>query len=211
MDHGRRHLSTFCGTSGTGWDSACQFFTIQSSLPGGGSTDEIMRLSIFSPILCLLLIQCSEAKTGESMNPPSSTASVNPANRDKTSIPESPVVERKETVKRTSLPTVIVHPAKGEPIPFRVEVAATEKERAKGLMFRTKLTSDHGMVFVMDRVANHRFWMKNTLIPLDIIVIAPDGEVVGIVEEAQPKTLQGREVGRPSLYCLLYTSDAADE
>ena len=83
-----------------------------------------------------------------------------------------------------------------------VELATTERQRAKGLMFRKKLAPQTGMLFVMDRIANHRFWMKNTLIHLDIIFISPDGEIVGIVENAEPETLTGREVGIPSKYIL---------
>lgn len=97
---------------------------------------------------------------------------------------------------------VTIHRGTGEPLHIKVELAQTESERVKGLMFRKHLPSKTGMLFLMDRVANHRFWMKNTLIPLDIIFIAPDGEIVGIVERAEPKTLTGREVGVPSKFIL---------
>ena len=69
-------------------------------------------------------------------------------------------------------------------------------------MYRKSMPRDRGMLFRMDRVSNHSFWMKNTLIPLDIIFISPDGEIVGIVENAEPRTLTGRSVGRPSKYIL---------
>ncbi len=69
-------------------------------------------------------------------------------------------------------------------------------------MFRTEIAPLTGMVFIMDRTANHRFWMKNTLIPLDMLFIAEDGEVVGVVENATPKSLKGRGVGTASRYIL---------
>jgi hypothetical protein len=69
---------------------------------------------------------------------------------------------------------------------FAVEIADTEAERAQGLMFREKLGAEEGMLFVYpsDRVVG--MWMKNTLIPLDMLFIAADGRVLGIVERTVP-------------------------
>lgn len=52
---------------------------------------------------------------------------------------------------------------------FDVEVAVTPQEQARGLMFREELPADHGMLFIYERAAPRSFWMKNTLIPLDIL------------------------------------------
>jgi uncharacterized membrane protein (UPF0127 family) len=52
---------------------------------------------------------------------------------------------------------------------FQVEVATTPEEQARGLMFRDELPADQGMLFVYDREGPRSFWMKNTLIPLDIL------------------------------------------
>ena len=54
---------------------------------------------------------------------------------------------------------------------FRVEIAQTPKQRAQGLMFRQDLAEDHGMLFDFNENGRHSFWMKNTLVPLDIIWI----------------------------------------
>lgn len=69
---------------------------------------------------------------------------------------------------------------------FNVEIAVTPKQRSTGLMFREKLDSQRGMLFVFDEVGKHSFWMKSTLIPLDIIWINESSEVVFISENAQP-------------------------
>jgi uncharacterized membrane protein (UPF0127 family) len=69
---------------------------------------------------------------------------------------------------------------------FRVELAQTTDERAKGLMFRKYLAPDKGMLFIFDEEKRHSFWMKNTLIPLDIIWINKDKEVVFIGKDIQP-------------------------
>ena len=69
---------------------------------------------------------------------------------------------------------------------FLVEIALTQEEKAKGLMFREFLNEDKGMLFVYDEEKVYNFWMKNTLIPLDIIWINSNKEVVYIKHEAQP-------------------------
>lgn len=83
-----------------------------------------------------------------------------------------------------------------------VEVARTDPQRALGLMNRPSLPDDAGMLFVFGDTDEHTFWMKNTLIPLDMIFIGEDGRVVGVVERAEPLTTSPRTVGKPSRYVL---------
>src|SRR3546814_11525240 len=52
---------------------------------------------------------------------------------------------------------------------YQVEIADTDAERARGLMFRDELPAGHGMLFIHDRLAPQAYWMKNTRIPLDIL------------------------------------------
>jgi len=67
----------------------------------------------------------------------------------------------------------------------RVELALTNEERSRGLMFRESLDADAGMLFVFDRPGRYSFWMRNTLIPLSIAFINRDGIIVNI-EEMEP-------------------------
>lgn len=69
---------------------------------------------------------------------------------------------------------------------FNVELALTKEERDRGLMFREKLGQNEGMLFVFDGEALYSFWMKNTLIPLDIIWLDKEKEVVFINKNSQP-------------------------
>jgi uncharacterized membrane protein (UPF0127 family) len=87
-------------------------------------------------------------------------------------------------------------------VAFRVEVAVTPEEHARGLMYRSELAADAGMLFVFEQPSVQRFWMKNTLIPLDMIFIGKDRKIVGVVEDAVPETETERMVGAPSQYVL---------
>ena len=73
---------------------------------------------------------------------------------------------------------------------FQIEVARTESQRERGLMYREELGKDKGMLFIFDRDGMYPFWMKNTLIPLDMVWISapPVGgnKVVFIAENVQP-------------------------
>lgn len=69
---------------------------------------------------------------------------------------------------------------------FKVEIADNEASREYGLMYRKSLAPDRGMLFEFDRADIQSFWMKNTLIPLDIIYIGTDGRIVSIAAAAHP-------------------------
>lgn len=69
---------------------------------------------------------------------------------------------------------------------FIVEVARTGEEQAMGLMFRTQLAPDRGMIFPMDPPRNASFWMRNTLIPLDMIFVRADGTIANIEANTVP-------------------------
>lgn len=98
-------------------------------------------------------------------------------------------------------PTVVVATGERE-VTFHVELASTPEQRERGLMFREHMAADAGMLFVFDQPALQTFWMKNTLIPLDMIFLSPDREIVGIVANAEPLTLTGRGVNEPSQFVL---------
>lgn len=85
---------------------------------------------------------------------------------------------------------------------FVVELADTAQERAKGLMFREELAPDAGMLFIYDSPQTVAFWMKNTLIPLDMIFVGADGLVRRVHHEAQPGDLTAIEGGRDILAVL---------
>ncbi|WP_380052643.1 DUF192 domain-containing protein [Falsihalocynthiibacter sp. SS001] len=69
---------------------------------------------------------------------------------------------------------------------FQIEIADTDASRAQGLMHRTEMPRMAGMLFVYDSPRPMAFWMRNTLIPLDLLFIAPSGEILLVHEQAIP-------------------------
>lgn len=84
--------------------------------------------------------------------------------------------------KVSSEPSVILQSPDGkQKVSVRVEIADDNQERARGLMHREHLDTDAGMLFVFDQPQQLSFWMKNTLIPLDILYFDVEGNLVSSV------------------------------
>lgn len=108
----------------------------------------------------------------------------------------SPQAEVSQADPSTSVASV--HPESGlEIIPvtvetadgtftFKTEVAATQEQQNRGMMFRTEMAPDEGMIFPSETPRTRSFWMRNTLIPLDIIFIGPDRRIANIEADAKP-------------------------
>ena len=84
---------------------------------------------------------------------------------------------------------------------FRVEVADDPDERRRGLMFRTRLDPDHGMLFVFPDAQLRSFWMVNTAIPLSIAYIGADG-VIQEIHDMQPFSRAPVPSRAPAMYAL---------
>ncbi len=69
---------------------------------------------------------------------------------------------------------------------YSVELALTPEDQAQGLMFRESLPERHGMLFVFPETAPHHFWMKNTMIPLDMIWLDASGRVLFVSADTPP-------------------------
>lgn len=82
-----------------------------------------------------------------------------------------------------------------------LEVAATKEQQAHGLMYRTQLADDAGMLFVFAQPGRHGFWMRHTLLPLDIAWVSPAGVVTEIARlAAQDESL--RYPAQPARYAV---------
>lgn len=80
---------------------------------------------------------------------------------------------------------LIIH-AGGSTYKFEVELATTPAEREQGLMFRKTLAPNAGMLFLYPDEQQVAFWMKNTLIPLDMLFLKADGSIARIAHDAVP-------------------------
>lgn len=85
---------------------------------------------------------------------------------------------------------------------FTVEIARSSMEQARGLMFRTELADNAGMIFPFPEAKVASFWMKNTVIPLDIIFIRANGTIESIAENTVPYSTMPVEAGEPVVSVL---------
>ena len=84
---------------------------------------------------------------------------------------------------------------------IRAEVADAFASRMQGLMQRTSLPPNGGMLFVFDEDATHCMWMKNTLIPLSVAFLDERGAIINIAD-MQPHSEQSHCAARPARYAL---------
>lgn len=87
-------------------------------------------------------------------------------------------------------------------VSVEAELVRSEHETMRGLMYRRAMGEDHGMLFDLRVRDDHKFWMHNTCIPLDLLYIDDDGLLVGIVENAPTLDDESRGVGCPSRWVL---------
>jgi uncharacterized membrane protein (UPF0127 family) len=87
-------------------------------------------------------------------------------------------------------------------VDFNVEIAITSIQRTQGLMGRKKLDAQSGMLFLYERPHKISFWMKNTVIPLDIIFLSMSGEISHIEHNAKPFSMK-RISGGPDTIAVL--------
>jgi uncharacterized protein len=80
---------------------------------------------------------------------------------------------------------------------FKVELARTPAQQERGLMYRTSLAPDAGMLFLFDPPERAAFWMKNTYIPLDMLFIRTDGTIARIAANTVPLSLEPVDAGEP--------------
>ena len=129
-----------------------------------------VRTPIMASVLAIWAISCTPAS--ETATAPLAEASA-PARHAESGLPVVPLtVQSGGAVHR-----------------FAVEYASSQQEQARGLMFRSELGEGEGMIFPNDPPQQRSFWMKNTLLPLDIIFIGPDLRIESIAAETTPYSL----------------------
>ena len=92
-----------------------------------------------------------------------------------------------------------------------IEIADNEYETATGLMYRSSMEPEQGMLFIFDDVAMRSFYMKNTQFPLDIIFLDEENRIVSFQKDAQPFNENGLTSKVPAKYVLEVNAGMADK
>lgn len=139
----------------------------------------MLKILMFVCACCLFLPACVQAKVPESQN--------------------------KSTEQRDRIDLDMnspdLHSLKLAGLTVLVELACTDPEQQKGLMFRKELSQDQGMLFVFERESRLSFWMKNTYVPLSVAYIDAAGKIVDI-QKMQPLDESPRPANAPAQYAL---------
>lgn len=104
---------------------------------------------------------------------------------------------------------LIIEAGSGE-LRFSIEIADDARERSAGLMFRTRMNDDHGMLFVYENSRPLSFWMKNTPMPLDLVFIGADGRIVDILK-GEPYSLAPITATAPAQFVLELKAGTAEK
>jgi len=102
---------------------------------------------------------------------------------------------------RPTWPVTIITPEGAEHI-YQLELAATAKARSRGLMFRTELPENGGMLFVWTEEKKRSFWMKNTPLSLDILYFSEDMRLISLYEYTTPFSIKGLPSGKAARYVV---------
>jgi uncharacterized membrane protein (UPF0127 family) len=102
---------------------------------------------------------------------------------------------------KTETTELIIITADGTQVSIRAEVARSDAERQKGLMYRKELADGQGMLFVFEKDQSMSFWMKNTFVPLSIAFITSDGRIIEI-HDMEPQSFSSVHSNRSCRYAL---------
>ena len=112
-------------------------------------------------------------------------------------------------IKRLPAEPLVIETGSGKSITFNTEIADTDAERARGMMFRQDMAESEAMLFIWPAPHEAAMWMRNTYIALDMLFIATDGEVVHIHRNAVPHSLDVISANRDVLAVLEIKGGAA--
>jgi uncharacterized protein len=94
---------------------------------------------------------------------------------------------------------------------IEIEVADNDAEREQGLMYRDTMAENNGMLFLMETEEMQAFWMKNTILPLDIMFVDGERRIVNIQKNCKPYSLDQLPSARPALYVVEVNAGFADK
>ncbi len=98
--------------------------------------------------------------------------------------------------------TLSITRAGREIVALDIEIADTREDITQGMMYRTQMAENRGMLFLMEDTKIQSFWMLNTLIPLDIIFLGEDRRIINIAADTPPKSIESVSSTAPARYVL---------
>jgi len=122
----------------------------------------------------------------------------------------SPAVAQARAPAAAAAFTDLAVESNGRTHKFRVEVAATDVDRQRGLMYRREMAADAGMIFDFGYEQPVSMWMANTYIPLDMLFITANGTVVHIAARTVPESRATVTAGKPVRYVLELNGGTAE-
>jgi uncharacterized protein len=146
--------------------------------------------------IAVLMLSFASLFVGVGCGGEQSSAPSEPTKESASSI-TAPVTES----ETSQTPTVSIINSEGERVEVEVEIADNDAERQRGLMERTALAENAGMLFVFEREQPLSFWMKNTLIPLSVAYIDSTGRIVDI-QDMEPLDETSHPSSEPGQYAL---------
>ena len=152
------------------------------------------------PLLAAVAIGCKPARTTGPATPPPGNAATADARATDAVATDAPA-----TGAATDPLTV---PMRIGSETFHLEVADSDEEQKRGLMYRESMPQDHGMIFVNEDEAERSFWMEATLIPLDILYLDRTGRVISI-KRMKPRDRTGVPSDGPAMYAIELNQGAA--
>lgn len=159
--------------------------------------------SAYAGVTLLLLTACACSRMPEEPNRPATSETTPAPPKKQTSCPADP---------EGGPPMLPVHTltVRENHVQFACELVYKPADTERGLMYRTHMADDHGMLFKLPRRVQ-RFWMRNTCISLDMLFVDEDGSIVGILERVPPLNEESRSVGKPTTYVLELAAGAASK
>lgn len=150
-----------------------------------------LRLAALALVLALGMVSAQKPDSWERERPAANTGTKNQAAE-----PAGSLVKPLDEVWR-----IVIHNAKGQDIVLDCEVARTEKEKERGLMFRKFLGKNRGMIFVYNKPEEMNFWMQNTLLPLSIAYVH-EKLFIASIHDMKPLSLDIVSSDVPVMYAI---------
>ncbi len=97
------------------------------------------------------------------------------------------------------------------PMAYSLEIANSKEQKTTGLMFRTELPKNHGMIFNFETMNYPKMWMKNTYIPLDMLFLDNKGKIIHIITNTTPKSLEILKSPKPAKYVVEINAGEAEK